>query len=221
MILTKHEPEKPFSNPITAAPCEKPNYSAGRSLTDLYEIGEELHRMSIRALLKALGRCPATGSAVYIPLMINVMERSLGPVVAWYDPRANSAKQYSCGVIELPIRTDSLEDFPLWQTWAERYGIECIALEAKNETTRATPDDVKHLKSYLDRAQRGRLGILVSRSGFTRDAMKRIQTYVQADQALILPLRHADLKRLLKLRALGPSEVMHFLHQKEASLIGA
>lgn len=59
-------------------------------------------------------------------------------------------------------------------------------VEVKNRRDPATPEDAGQIKRYLDTAKKGRFGILISRSGFTKNALKTLQIYTTAkDEALI------------------------------------
>lgn len=122
--------------------------------------------------------------------------------------------------LEMPIRTERLANYPLWDIWADRYHIRSILAEFKNLTKdRATPDHVGQLGDYLRSRKRGRLGILVSRTGFTRKAMQALHGMAEDGDYLILPFDHDDMFRLVTATTHGAESAMEFFGGKERDLL--
>jgi hypothetical protein len=114
--------------------------------------------------------------------------------------QALAREEFACsgarGDAELPIRIERLTDYPLWARWCDEYGIKSLVLEVKNMASPARVRDIQQTLAYLVVAKLGRLGMVVSRAGFTRAAIKYLGAIAQSDRYLILPLAHEELRDL-------------------------
>lgn len=140
---------------------------------------------------------------------------------AFTDADLVRLNQRCCGGsidIQMPIRTELLGHYPLMIEWCRRYNAKSILVEVKNRKSKANDEDVRQLFGYLDREQFGSFGLLISRSGFTKNAMEQIRSRVQKDECLILPLDHCAANNLPHLRSRGTREVMRFLRRQETLL---
>lgn len=125
------------------------------------------------------------------------------------------------GDIELPLRTERLGNYHLWSRWQELYDIISIIVETKNQRRKATVRDVAQTKGYLDVANRGRFGMLISRSGFSANAIVRLGAIAFNTRHLILPLAHSDLRYLAHASLEGSDATMELLRRKATWLIQA
>lgn len=170
-------------------------------------------------LMGELEMCPIGDGRQYHNIVTTIMEESLGDIVDCELVRQEFSAQGGRGDIELPICIEKLQEYPLWEAWCHRYIVKSILIEVKNMKTKANFQDVGQLEHYLNVAKKGRFGILISRSGFTKNAIKSLHLSATDNQNLILPLSHCDLKLLLELSMRGKLEVMKFLRQKETRLL--
>lgn len=120
--------------------------------------------------------------------------------------------------IELPFMPNMLYKYPFWKPWYYEYKIRSILIEVKN-TQKSNYTDGIQLQGYLTSAKRGRFGILVTRSRFTKDTLLNLRSYTEDNNGLILPVNNTDLKELLRLSTQDPSSVVSYLSEKEKELL--
>lgn len=169
-------------------------------------------------LIKLLNLCPFGEGNIYENLTFDAMKAILKGIVDWDLAHQQFSSEGGRGDIELPFCTEMLPEYPRWKPWYYQYEIKSIIVEAKNMKSEAAPDDVGQIKRYLDTSKKGRFGMLVSRKGFSKNAMKTLRAYTR-DNYLILPLDHDDLERLLKLSMDNSLKVMRYLRRKETLLL--
>ncbi len=121
--------------------------------------------------------------------------------------------------IELPMRLEVLREHPLWEMWTRRYGIRSIVVEAKNTRDKVSVSAVAQIQNYLDTAQRGKFGFLVSRSGFEPGAYENLVHIAEKNECLIIPLEADDLFRLLDASADGCAAISEYLRRQETLLL--
>lgn len=170
-------------------------------------------------ILRDLDAIPIGDGNAYRDGVAELLSKCLHEVVDVPMVNTEFACHGSRGDIELPLKIEVLPDYPLWQIWANRYDAMSIIVEAKNEKGKTDSGAVRQIHSYLNLARRGRLGFLVSRAGFTANAMDQL-THVAAGGAnLILPFTHQDLSQLLKARRDGSIAVMGYVRRKHTLLL--
>ncbi len=125
------------------------------------------------------------------------------------------------GDIAIPLRLERLSKYPLWESWQRKFDIKSIVAEAKNTRMEAGVPAVQQILSYLVTGRRGRFGLLVSRSGFTDNAIEQMQAVADINQYLILPCNGDDLLYLASKRREASEQVMEFFRRKETLLIQA
>jgi hypothetical protein len=125
------------------------------------------------------------------------------------------------GDIDLPLRTEILSRYPLWDHWARRYEIRSVIVETKNEKKQASFEDVSQLRGYFDFTKLGRLGILIARMGFTSNARKALVGIAKDGRSLIIPLDHGGLKEFIRASKDGPEASMQYLRRQETLLLQA
>jgi hypothetical protein len=124
------------------------------------------------------------------------------------------------GDIDLPLRTEAVGRYSLWEIWCRRYEVKRIVVETKNEKKRSDLGAVTQLMGYLGPST-GRLGFLVSKKGFSRAALRRLEHIAQERTYLILPFTDEELVQLVKAYQRGEEAVMEFLRRQETFLLQA
>lgn len=178
--------------------------------------------MSARRLdriLCALDVCPVGQGHLYRDLVAESLSKILGGIV---DPSLSRTEIPASGGrvdIELPLRTESLNAFPLWNRWADRYQIRSILVETKNEKAQASVEDVSQLAGYLDATNLSQFGILVARNGFSKNAIQNIACMARHGKRLIIPLDHHQLRELGRASRAGATSSMQYLRRQETLLL--
>ncbi|UCE59063.1 MAG: hypothetical protein JSU63_16660 [Phycisphaerales bacterium] len=165
--------------------------------------------------------CPVGEGHRYRDVAAEAVSRSLGSVVDHALMRKEFSSHGGRGDVELPLRTESISDYPLWSLWCRRFGIKSIIIETKNTRTQATVRDVQQTLAYLVTSRLGHFGLVVSRSGFSRGAKKHLCEIASSDEYLLLPLDHHDLIQFIRASVGGPTRTMEFLRRKETLLLQA
>lgn len=188
-----------------------------------YDSPEDLERILsprlLDTILADLNGCPVGDGNAYRDLTAEFLGRCLGDVIDESLVKMEFPCHGGRGDIELPLRLEALHELPLWRLWAERYRATSVIVEVKNEAKKAATSAVQQIDSYLNLAGRGGLGMLVSRSGFTSDAIKQLSQIAKQGHKLILPIRHTDLGQLTKARRKGPRAVMEYVRRRQTLLL--
>lgn len=173
----------------------------------------------LNAVLSDLDKCPVGDGNTYRDLAAEFLSRCLGDVVD--EPMVSTEFNAAGGRgdIDLPLRLEALADHPLWLTWAQRYDVNCIVVEAKNEAAKTDTAAVQQIASYLELAGRGRLGMIVSRRGFTANAMEQMSEIAKRGKSLILPIQHDDLPQLARASRSGIGPVTAYLRRRQTLLV--
>jgi hypothetical protein len=114
---------------------------------------------------------------------------------------------------------EELDAHPLWSRWADRYEATSILVEVKNESGKTDFGAGQQIGSYLELADRGRLGAVVSRAGFTKNAMTQLATIARKGNSLILPITHNDLAQIAKAKRRGVRAVAELFRRKQTLLL--
>lgn len=167
--------------------------------------GAEVRRREILAKLLpcVLDDCAIGDGDRYEELVLSALLLIFGDLV----DQENQGTQVEIGGgfadIELYFCDEMLVRIPYWSIWRTEYGIRSILVEVKNEKKKSQHKHVCQLKNYLELHKRGRFGLLVSRSGFSRNAFNTFKEYNESKENkndyLLLPITHEDLKYLLSL----------------------
>lgn len=165
--------------------------------------------------------CPVGDGHRYRDIAAEAISVSLGQVVDPFLMRKEFSSQGGRGDIELPVRTESLSEYPLWDSWSRRFGIRSIVVEIKNTRSHASVRDIQQTLAYLVTSRLGRFGMTVSRSGFSRGARKQLRAIAASDDYLVLPFDQDDLEALLRVSGRGADATMEFLRRKETLLLQA
>jgi len=209
--------------PVAKAKVRHDKMTIAKGLADagFYDTGmfkEAVTPEVVERIANDLECFPIGEASIYGALTMGVMKAFLRGLIDW-DSAGRRSLQTSQIDIELPINPEALQKYPLWQHWCRQYAVKSIIIETKNNRCRAKPEDVQRLKSSLDVADKGRFGMLISRSGFSRSSTKILRKYACDDQVLIVPINHNDLRMLLRLSMQDQLEAMSFLRRKETLLL--
>ena len=164
-------------------------------------------------LIKLLKSCPIGDGELYEHLVGDSIAKILYGIV----DSAIAGQQISIGEgfcdIEFPICTEVIDKYPLWDRWCDQYNVKSILLEVKNMKKKAAYEDINQLEVYLRDGDFGKLGIIVSRSGFARSADSTIRSIAKKG-ILIIPISHEDLQLLLEFSMQNTLKVMTFLRRR-------
>lgn len=166
-----------------------------------------------------LNHCQIGQGNQYRDLVAESLSTSLAHVVDAPMSRCEFPAAGGRGDIELPLRTEVLPDFPLWARWSAKYDVRNIIVETKNEKSQAGVEDVSQVAGYLNELGVGRLGFLVARMGFSRNAIQNMSSVARNGQNLIIPLDHKHLGELGKASRKGPQATMEYLRRRETLLL--
>ncbi len=164
-------------------------------------------------LMKLLDDCPVGEGSIYENLVMDTIALILAGIIDSTLVRQQVPIEGGFCDIEFPICTEVINEYPLWEKWCAQYQVISILVEVKNKQKKATYEDVSQLEGYLSGGQLGHLGILASRSGFTKGALSSISSYANKS-VLILPISHKDLKLLLELSMQNSLKIMTFLRRR-------
>lgn len=170
-------------------------------------------------ILSDLQKCPVGQGHPYRDLIAESLSNILGDVVDTPLSRPEVPAAGGRADIELPLRTEMLPVFPLWESWARRYDVRSILVEAKNEQSQAGVEDVSQLAGYFGSTNLSQFGILVARKGFSKNAYENLATMARAGKSLIIPLSHDDLGQLARASKDGLDESMRYLRRRETLLL--
>jgi len=177
------------------------------------------HNIPAEILIGILDLCPVGEGILYEHFVLDALGIAFAGIVDSKNVVMHSPSQGGYNDIEFPFCPEMLHQYPFWEPWFYRYEIKSIIAEAKNMEDKASLEDVRQMKDYLDGSKKGRYGTLVSRNGFTRSAMKRLRAYADDSDTLILPITHQDLKTLLRLSVSSPLDAIRFLYRQETLLL--
>lgn len=190
-----------------------------RLLSDIEENTDQDKTVEILTQgLLALKKCPVGAGHKYRDIVAEVFANSLRSLVDLSLMRREFPCKGGRGDFELPLRIESLTDFPLWDKWCDKYNIRSIIVEVKNRKTQAMPRDVAQILSYIVTANLGKFGILVSRSGFRGSAMRQLQAISSTNEFLVLPFEQKDLEYLDTLHIRETSKCMEVFRRKATLL---
>ncbi len=125
------------------------------------------------------------------------------------------------GDIDLPLRIEALGNDCVWMGWVRRYGMTSIVVEAKNMRNKAGVEEVRQLEDYLRNGSLGRMGFLVSRNGFSKNASHKIIEQAHRKECLIIPFSAKTLGGLATAAKVGPQATTKFLRRQETLLMQA
>jgi hypothetical protein len=120
--------------------------------------------------------------------------------------------------IEFSFLSENLEKFPCFKPLFYRYNIKSVIVEAKNLKCKAGHEDATQIADYLRTAKKGNFGLIVSRNGFTKNALERLSSYAKNEDILILPLAEREIRFLLRLRIRHMKHVYRYLRIIETRL---
>lgn len=172
----------------------------------------------ISPLINRILKCPEGDGAQFRDLTADALSRTLHDIVDTPLVRTEFPCCGGRGDIELPLRTENLGENPLWQTWSRRYEIRSIITETKNTKRLASIRDVQQILGYVVTARLGGFGFLVSRRGFSRNAILNLRAIAEGERYLILPFDQAELCKLLTVSALDEKAASVYLRRKETLL---
>lgn len=172
-------------------------------------------------VLSDLDIVPIGAGHAYRDIVSECLASSLLHVVDVPLSRTEFAAGGGRGDIDLPVKTEVLGSYPLWDHWARRYDVRSIVVETKNEKKKASFEDIGQLEGYFDHTKLGRLGIFVARKGFSANARKRLGTLARDGAKLIIPFDQFALKEFARASAQGPERSMEYLRRQETLLIQA
>ena len=185
-------------------------------------IVEDICRLSADSLITDIENCPngKEHGDLYRDLVAAALCKTLGedfdlPLVA---------KEFGIEGgrvdLEFPLKYESFGPGSLWEKWQRTYDLRSIVVETKNLKKKSSIEDFRQLESYIRTANRGRLGFLVSRNGFTKNALKFARNaLVSSHSVLMLPVSDQDLCGLLSLSKKTKSGVATLLRRKETMLL--
>jgi len=172
----------------------------------------------VRLLPYLLDICPIGDGPLYETFVSATLVNVLDGIIDQDLVRRQVPIQGGFADIELPFCSEMIPEYPHWAAWQREYKIKTILAEVKNLRKKAAHEDTIQLKGYVDGNQKGSLAFLVSRSGFTKDALKTLRSYAYSNY-LLLPLEHDDLRELIKLSLDSPVKVLRYLRRKETLLL--
>ncbi len=192
--------------------------AAGHYDNDAF-FGRILSPRRLDRILFELDECPVGQGHQYRDLVAESLSKILESVVDTPLSRREVPAAGGRADIELPLRTERLDAFPLWDRWAERYQIRSILVETKNEQAQASVQDVSQLAGYFGSTSLGRFGVLVARNGFARNAVTNMAAMARIGASLIIPLNHGQLCELGRASRDGPGASMEYLRRRETLLL--
>ncbi len=200
---------------------ERLTEGAAKELLDITRrVLAELEKANqISTLQQALKLCPVVDGHLYTNLVAKVLATALGEIIDFDTIQMESCLRSAIHIdIELPL-SKMISEYPLWKQWYDQYKIKSIIVEVKSTRKATGQEGVIQLRSYLEAAQKGNFGILVSRSGLTSVAILQLRKLAIEHNILILPLDQNDLNQLLKLSIQGQVKVLKYLRRKVSSLL--
>lgn len=175
-------------------------------------------RVHLRILAERLAKCEIGDGNGYRDVVADVLVRSLDSIVDPEYVRLDPPCANGEADIELPLALERLGHNLLFQIWTNRYDLRSIVVEVKNQQDPCPVGHVDQLFRYLDSNDYGRFGLIVSRSRFTKNALRELRDTAARGEKLMLPLGHQDLHDLISARAVSSSRVMQHLRRLETRL---
>jgi hypothetical protein len=172
-------------------------------------------------ILNDLERCPIGEGHAYRDLVAEALANCLSDVVDVPLVRREVAVEGGRADIELPLRIEALEGLPLWRQWVQAYRLRSIMVETKNEKNQAVVADVSQLTAYLSQGSFGRLGMLVTRRGFTANAMRSLAATAKRGEFLIIPMTQEHLQGMAVASEIGSGATTEFLRRRATLLLQA
>jgi hypothetical protein len=177
-----------------------------------------LTRSALDRLLTDINNCPIGDGNRYRDIVAETLVRTLRQIVD--TPFVQ--KEFQChggrGDIELPLRSEVLPKFPVWEKWSNCFAIRCVVIECKNLSKPASVGDIHQALSYLVTGDRGRFGMVVARNGFSSPARQQLAAIARTNYYLILPLSSDDLCKFAQTVVTGDKCAMTFLRRQETLL---
>ncbi len=159
----------------------------------------DIVRLSKESLVNDLNECPygKENGDFYRDLVAEGFCKSLSDVIDIPLIRKEFSNHGGRIDLEFPLQYESLVSGSIWDRWRTTYDVRSILVEVKNLKTRSQVEDFRQLESYVRTADRGRLGVLVSRNGFAKNALMYAKQVLSSASILMLPLSGKDLCNLL------------------------
>lgn len=182
-----------------------------------------LNDFPLKLLPYLLDSCPYGDGELYERLVLAAMCRIMGKLVDYEFIERHTYIKGGFSDIELPFCSEMLSEIPQWGAWYSEFKIKLITVEVKNLNKKAMFEHVVQIKDYSEAKKKGKLNFLVSRKGFTKNAVLKLKSYAEEGH-LILPLDNDDLISLIKIRVNSPSEseshiqIIRFLRRQEIKL---
>lgn len=200
------------------------NATRKRVAEGFYDDPERMGRIADRiaeSALRDLDSVPVGRGKQYCEAVCNSLVCACDGAVDPERTRVDFPNRGARGDIEMPLKLEQFDKLPLLSLWANRYGMQSIVVEVKNLRKPAAVEDAKQLVGDLAVAQRGRVGLLVARTGFTRAALRYMTELARLNQFLVLPCDHERIRSLVRLRAQGIKPVMSALCSIQVELLQA
>lgn len=166
----------------------------------------------LSALLK---KCENGQGSLYEKLVLATFIKSFGEIIDKDLVRQRIPIDGGFADIELPFSLEMLTEYPHWTVWQRDYQIKSIIVEVKNLNKKASYEDANQLKGYIDGNHKGKCGFLVSKNGFTNEALKTLKSHAH-NNYLLLPLKNSDLLELLEINC--SQKVIRYLRRIEECL---
>ncbi len=130
----------------------------------------------VQLALAAFRECPVGKAGRFRDLATLLIALKLDEVVDFDFVQPETTLPGGRADAELPLRTEKLgcPDYYLWRDWQRRFDVRWLLVEAKNWQRPVGPSAVSQTRDNLLAGRRGRLAMLVSRSGFSPGARKRL-----------------------------------------------
>ncbi len=186
---------------------------------DPFVLDAILEHRSMDALLVDLNRCPVGEGNKYRDIVAEVLIKSLSYVIDVPLVRKELTIEGGRADLELPIKTEHLNGYYLWQDWCRRYDVRSVIVEVKNMANPCSVACVQQIKGYLNDGPFGRIGLLVSRHAFSSNASENLRACARDRRCLILPFSHNDLIQFANASSKGTLHSMGFLRRVETRLV--
>lgn len=193
-----------------------------RVASGFYEHGDPIEVTVNRVLvaLKTAQDCPVGEGNAYRDAITELIALNLGNVVDHELIGIESRVPGGRVDAALPLCVENLGQRPLWQYWCREYRVDSIVIEAKNWQKEVGPEAFDQTLRYVTLGKWGRLGMLVSRYGFSQGAIEVLAALVTTRKSLILPLTEAHLEHW-SLHCQSPTAKDRFLRQVKNKLVQA
>lgn len=173
------------------------------------------------SLIQGIRECPEGDGDQFRDVTAESLVECFGDVVDGAWVRTEFPSSGGRGDIEFPLSVENLGNYYLWQDWSRRYEIRSILVETKNTRTRASIRDVQQTLGYLVTTRLGGFAFLVSRKGFSRNAIANLRQIAQGDKYLILPFDETELCEYIQISSLDRHDSLVYLRRKQTRLLRA